>query len=122
MKVLKGIGLGLAFGLVSLLVMLLVVSAILLSSDATMERIHLWGRIILTASALISGAIASMVVRKSGWLIGLASGCLLWACILAIAWLIEQGTYAVDLYAALYASVAGLVGGMISSLLTGRRQ
>ena len=121
MKFAKGIGLGLIFGIAAMVIMSVLVSAILLSSDVTIERIDFWGNAILTASAVVTGAIASMIIKKFGWLVGLISGGLLWGIIAIISWLSSDETFILSPMPIILALVAGLTGGMISSLIV-RRQ
>ncbi len=122
MKIVKGIGVGLAIGLIAVGVMLLLVSAILLSSDVTVARLNLWGKVILSAGAMVTGTVASIIVRKTGWLMGLAAGGLYWALITALSWLF--GTDSANLFSlpALGLSVLlSLLGGMLGSLLAAKR-
>lgn len=121
MKFAKGIGLGLGFGIASLVIMLILVSAILLSSDVTLERINFWGNAVLFASAIVAGAISSMITKKSGWLVGLVSGGLLWGVVALISWLSSDETFVVSLLPIILAIGAGLTGGMLASLIV-RRQ
>ncbi|MBR2901599.1 MAG: TIGR04086 family membrane protein [Clostridia bacterium] len=122
MKIVKGIGVGLAIGLIAVGVMLLLVSAILLSSDVTISKLNLWGKVILSAGALVAGTVASIIIGKTGWLMGLATGGLYWVLITALSWLF--GTDSANLFslsALGFSALLSLLGGMLGSLLAGRR-
>lgn len=122
MKIVKGIGVGLAIGLIAVGVMLLLVSAILLSSDVTISKLNLWGKVILSAGALVAGTVASIIIGKTGWLMGLATGGLYWVLITAFSWLF--GTDSANLFslsALGFSALLSLLGGMLGSLLAGKR-
>ena len=121
MKYLKSIGLGIGFGVLALILMLSLVSAILLSSDITEARITLWSKVILGASAFVSGAISSMVSKKTGWLVGLISGTLLWGIVLGISWLSNEEAISISITPMIIAMIAGLAGGMVSNLIVKRQ-
>lgn len=122
MKIVKGIGVGLAIGLIAVGVMLLLVSAILLSSDVTIAKLNLWGKVILSAGALVAGTVASIIIGKTGWLMGLATGGLYWILITALSWLFGADSSNLFSLSALgFSALFSLLGGMLGSLLAGKR-
>lgn len=122
MKIVKGIGVGLAIGLIAVGVMLLLVSAILLSSDVTIAKLNLWGKVILSAGALVAGTVASIIIGKTGWLMGLATGGLYWVLITVLSWLFGADSSNLFSLSALgLSALLSLLGGMLGSLLAGKR-
>lgn len=122
MKIIKGIGVGLAIGLIAVGVMLLLVSAILLSSDVTIAKLNLWGKVILSAGVLVAGTVASIIIGKTGWLMGLATGGLYWVLITVLSWLFGADSSNLFSLSALgLSALLSLLGGMLGSLLAGKR-